>query len=429
MVGATFAEPADLLVTQPGGAPGTFASIQAALDRAQAGDTIIISPGIYRESLRTIRAGRPGNAIRLRSEGPPGTSIVTSAGRVLAVRHADYIVEGLVFDGQYGAGDTVTVGDEANNLVLREVEVRRSSRDLVDIGGPSGVLIERCLIHHALNASRGRTDAHGIAAGPVRNLVIRDTEIHTFSGDGLQVDPSRATPGWDNVLVENTRFWLAPLGSPENGFAAGTVPGENAIDTKTATGVPRPTLTLRNVTARGFRGGLVPNMAAFKLKENVDVLVDGVTVSESEIAFRVRGPAGSAVGLRATFINAVVFDVATAFRYEDGLTELRVWNLTVGTDVNQAFRMVGRPSAKPDVRNSLFLRSKPAEAADGSNLLVAPDAFVDVTHHDYSLASGSPAVDAGAPLDLVRTDRNGIPRPVGKAPDVGAFEWTRPGGR
>jgi hypothetical protein len=354
---------------------------------------------------------------------------VTSLGRVLAVHHADHIVEGLVLDGQYGPADTVTVGDEAHNLVLRDVEVRRSSRDLVDIGGPSGVLIERCLIHHALNASGGRTDAHGIAAGPVRNLVIRDTEVHTFSGDGLQLDPSRARPGWDNVLVENTRFWLAPLTSPENGFAALAVTGENAIDTKVGRDLPRANLILRNVTARGFRGGLIPNMAAFNLKENVDVTVDGATVSESEIAFRVRGPAGGAGGVRATVMNAVVFDVATAFRYEDGLTELRVWNSTIGAHVEQAFRMAGPPSRGLDVRNTLFVGTKPAEAADSSNLLAGPDAFVDVARHDYALASGSPAVDAGAGLDLVRRDRDGKARPSGKAYDVGAFERASNGGR
>ena len=77
----------------------------------------------------------------------------------------------------------------------------------------------------------------------------------------------------------------------ENGFAAGAVPGENAMDTKAAAANVRSRITVRDTIASGFRGGLISNMAAFNFKENVDATVDGVTVFDSEIAFRLRGPA------------------------------------------------------------------------------------------------------------------------------------------
>ena len=53
---------------------------------------------------------------------------------------------------------------------------------------PADVLIEDSLIHHTLNAARGRTDAHGVVAGAVQRLTIRRTEIHTFSGDAVQLE-------------------------------------------------------------------------------------------------------------------------------------------------------------------------------------------------------------------------------------------------
>src|SRR5436190_24331898 len=81
-------------------------------------------------------------------------------------------------------------------FTLRNSEVRRSGRDAVDMGAVDDVLIEGSLIHHALNSTGGRSDAHGIVAGAVHRLTIRNTEIHTFSGDGIQVDPGRAAPGW-----------------------------------------------------------------------------------------------------------------------------------------------------------------------------------------------------------------------------------------
>jgi hypothetical protein len=266
-----------------------FGSIQSALNAAQPGDVISVLDGTYAEAITTVRAGSGSARITLRSLNGRGTVTLTAAGRVLTVNHPYVSIEGLVFDGQYGLNDTVRVSAGGSFLRLTNCEVRRSSYDLIDMAAPEGVVIENCLIHRALNAAGGRTDAHGIVAGAVRDLVIRDTEIHTFSGDGLQVDPGRASPGWTRVTLERARIWLAPLPAAENGFAAGTVPGENAVDTKASAAFPRASILLRDVTAYGFRNGLIGNMAAFNLKEQIDATVERVVVYDSEIAFRLRG--------------------------------------------------------------------------------------------------------------------------------------------
>jgi hypothetical protein len=395
-----------------------FGRIQDGLNAARAGDVITVAPGTYAETLATVRSGAAGAPITLRA-AESGTAIVTRAGRVLSVSHAYFVVEGLVFDGQYGADDTVRVTSAGDFLQLRASEVRRSTKDLIDMGSPEGVVIDGCLIHHALNAANKRTDAHGVVAGAVRKLTIRNTEIHTFSGDGLQLDPDRTAPGWDQVTVEGSKIWLAPLPAAENGFAAGVVPGENAIDTKQAATNVRSRLIVRDTIASGFRGGLIANMAAFNLKEYVDVTVDGVTVFDSEIAFRLRGPA---TGARVLVKNAVVHDVVTAFRYEDNIQDLRIWNSTVGLNVTRAFLAVVASGATLDVRNLLSMPLLPAVIAARSNLRAATSAFVNAKAHDYHLAKRSPALDAGERLAGVATDRDGVERPQGGACDVGAYE-------
>jgi hypothetical protein len=338
------------------------------------------------------------------------------------VNHPYITVEGFVLDGQYGQADTVDVNDGADFLVLRNLEVRRSSKDLIDIGSPEGLLIEGCLIHHALNAASGRTDAHGVVASAVQGMTIRDTEIHTFSGDGFQVDPGRLAPGWNRVVVERSKIWLEPLPTPANGFPAGVVPGENAIDTKSSGTRPRATLELRDTIAWGFRNGLISNMAAFNLKENVSVQADRVTVYDSEIAFRLRGATGGTNGgAIVTIKNAVVHDTVTAFRYE-GDPIVNVWNSTVGLNVTRAFQAASSGSDAIDVRNVAIVGPKPAVAADPSNLSVSESAFTNAAAHNYTLASGSPAIDAGAPLPEVATDRAGTERPQGLSHDVGAYE-------
>ena len=395
-----------------------FGRIQDALNAARAGDTITVAPGSYTELLTTVRSGAPSAPITLRAS-QSRAAIVTRAGRVLNVGHAYLAVEGLVLDGQYGADDTVRVTAAGDFLQLRDTEIRRSTRDLVDIASPEGVLIDGCLIHHALNATAGRTDAHGVAAGAVRNLTIRNSEIHTFSGDGLQVDPGRAAPGWDLVTVEHSKIWLAPLPAPENGFAAGVVPGENAIDTKAAATNVRSRLVVRDTTASGFQGGLIGNMAAFNIKEHVDVAFDGVTVSDSEIAFRLRGPN---TGARVLVKNAVVYDVTTAFRYEDNIQDLRIWNSTVGRNVTRVFQPAAAAGATLDVRNLLSIPVLGSEARAASNLRVAATAFVNVVANDYHLAAGSPALNSGERLEDVTIDRDGVERPQGGGYDIGAYE-------
>jgi hypothetical protein len=401
-----------------------FGRIQDGLHAAQPGDTVTVLPGTYQETLASVRDGSAAAPVRLRAAEGTGSVLITARGRVLRVDHAYLTVEGLVFDGQYGLADTLDVNSGAHFLTLRDTEVRRSSRDLIDISSPQGVLIERCLIHHALNATDGRTDAHGIAAGAARDLTIRDTEIHSFSGDGFQIDPGRGAPGWDRVTIEGSSIWLAPLPAPENGFPAGTVPGENAVDTKVGAMLPRPTITIRDTVAWGFRGGLITNMAAFNIKEDVTAIVDRVTVYDSEIAFRLRGRGPAKTGAFVTVKNTVVYDTEKAFRYEDNIQNLKIWNSTIGRDVRFPFEAAQSGRAGLEVRNLLMLvTSLPPEASHASNRVATPDTFVDVTAHNYALAVGASAIDSGVAILDVTTDRVGTKRPQGNAVDVGAYEW------
>jgi hypothetical protein len=403
--------------TGNGSASAPFGRIQDAVNAAQPGDNVLIGPGTYGERIATVRGGTSTMPVTLRAVNARGSAVITSSGRVLTVAHPYIVVDSLVLDGQFGLDDAVRVTSAATKFILRNSEVRRTSRDAVDMAAPSDVLIENSLIHDALNAANGRTDAHGVVAGAAQRLTIRNTEIHTFSGDAIQIDPGRAAPGWTDLLVDGCRLWLQPLPAAVNGFAAGVVPGENALDTKADASLPRARLTVRNTEMYGFRNGLISNMAALNIKENVDAVVDGVTAHSSEIAFRLRGPAIVRVQ------NAVVRDVAYGVRYEDNIQGLRVWNSTFGARVGRAFVSASSSGSGLDVRNVAILGTTlPPEASGGSNLALPASAFVDVVTHNYQLPATSPANDRGVTIQDVATDRQGTKRPQGTAYDVGAYE-------
>jgi len=415
----------------PGGAGnGTeqapFGIVQTALAAAHPGDTILLRAGTYREAIRTIRSGLSNAPVTLKGESGRGPVVITTGGTVLQIVHSFITVENLVIDAAYASRTAARIGAGTQSVVLRQIEIRRSGRDCVDIGAARDVLVEDALIHHCLNASAGRKDAHGLVAGAVQRLTVRGTEIHTFSGDAIQLNRTGTSgaEGWNDVLIERCRFWLAPLASAENGFPAGAVTGENALDTKVAATSSRARITIRDTQAWGFRGGLIRLQAAFNLKENIDAVVDRVTVWNSEIAFRLRGSDANTSGAWVRIQNAVLYDVGIGIRYEDDIQRLRVWNTTFGRQIARAFEDVSSAGhAKPDVRNVVFVgRNLPPEAGDGSNLAASQNAFVDASSDDYRPRAQSELVDAGVTIAEVDMDRAGVNRPQRRALDVGAYE-------
>lgn len=417
-----------------GSSSAPFATIQTAIDIAQAGDVITLRTGTYQEALRSRRDGRAGAPITLRAQ-PGAQVIIASTERVLDVLHAYFIVDGIIFDGQYGnpEKDTVRIRSSADYFIMRNSEVRRSGRNCVNMvtepgGVLYGVIIENSLIHHCLRYDPidGRQDAHGIIAGVVRNLIIRNSEIHTFSGDAVQLDPGRALPGWDNVIIEHCHFWLAPLTLAQNGFPVNTIPGENAVDLKTSNdpAAARASLTIRDLTAHGFRNEHLNDgkIEALLLRENVDLTIDGITVYDSIVAFRLRGPQSSPGHPAITIQNAVIHDVREAFRYDGDIAHLHLYNSTIGANVTEAFKQ-SQPG-NITVRNSLFLSNElPAEAAaHPSNRAVNASTFVDAGQHDYHLQPTASVIDSGIFINGVSSDRDGYFRPADSGFDPGAYE-------
>ena len=48
--------------------------------------------------------------------------------------------------------------------------------------------------------------------------------------------------------------------------------------------------------------------------------------------------------------------------------------------------------------------------------------FENLSSQDFAPSKNSPLVDKATPLDFVKNDFRGIPRPQGVAPDIGAYE-------
>ncbi|HTL51809.1 MAG TPA: immunoglobulin domain-containing protein, partial [Planctomycetota bacterium] len=193
---------------------------------------------------------------------------------------------------------------------------------------------------------------------------------------------------------------------------AGTVPGENAVDTKTRT-TGTSYITIRRCVASGFRGAIA-NQAAFNIKELVNCTMDGIVVTGSEIAFRLRTPA------KATVKNCVSYSNDYAIRYESANTTLL--HNTFGPSPQIAL-FQGDSSPLPPTTNCLYINAAGTVPTNNGNLSAGTSAVVNAAGGDFRPASGSVAIDKVAVLATCNTDLPGNPRPNGPLADVGAYEY------
>ena len=405
--------------------------IQDAIDGVVAGDTIELTAGTYEvDELTTKSDGTADAPITLRAV-PGETVTLLGSGQILQVDHAHWLFDGIIFDGGFGAADTIKVESSANHTTLHNVEVRNSKRDCIEMEAPVGVTISNSEIHHCLfmDPDDGdRLDAHAITTGAVHSLTIENTKIHTFSGDGLHLGSGRTAPGWNDVRIDGCQIWLTPLTEETAGFATGAITGENAIETQTWNDAPTANLEIKNSSFWGFQNGIdVSDQAAILVREHVNASISRTTVSGSNIAFRLRGPTSARpLGPTVHIDNTLIHDVITGIQYEDSLSQLKLWHVTMGLDITDHLVAVDSDSTAPDVQNSLFLADELPEyaASEEHNLTATASDFVNPGAGDHRLASTSDAIDAGQLISGMDFDRDGNERPQGDAPDVGAHEFT-----
>jgi hypothetical protein len=413
-----------------------FNNFNSALNAADQGDTVFVMPAIYNLSggISTAKNGNLNQRITIKAYDLNNKPILTRSGKVLDINHSFNTFEGFIIDGQFGDDDILEINGDGNFTIVINCEVKNGLKDGIDLSEADNVLIENCEIHHMLGGSyTNQQDAHGIVATGEKNLTIRGCNIYYVSGDCFQTDPNRGLPLWDNVLIENCQLWTGPLPANAAGWNAGEVPGENGVDTKinedSVSAGYRPKITIHNVESYGFILGYISNRAAFNIKEQVECKMSNIKVYNNEIAFRLRGP-GSRGGAYVTIINCIAYDNEKIFRAEDDLELLHIYNSSFDKNSNDDYFENAGGGYNPngfELKNSLFMGSKPSDASDPSNLSANSSFFVNSANNDYHLVTNSPAINSGVDIEEVTEDFDENPRISGSY-DVGAYEYIGPTG-
>jgi len=106
-------------------------------------------------------------------------------------------------------------------------------------------------------------------------------------------------------------------------------------------------------------------------------------------------------------------------RAERGGVSVRIRNNLFASLGNEADVDTAEAGGAVSGSNNLYPRAPPAW--DVSPVAGSP-AFVDAGKQDFHLGAGSAAVDKAVASELVTADHDGIRRPQGAGPDIGAYE-------
>jgi|GEM_PF-6326019 len=237
------------------------------------------------------------------SPSPSAKTLVYYLGK----KRGDLLIEGLSFDANY-FGRAIRAKDCAG-LTIRDCSITHTDNHAIDTTRAAYLRVLKSDVRFALyrRPDGRRGDAHCITSTNTPETTIRQTSCNYCSGDSFQLE--RAI-GADTVLIEDCDFRNDPLPSDvatmdgRKLYYKGERPGENAIDTKQGEDGSVTLVTLKDCRFDGWRSvrsnssppdklgdkpAFIESASAVNMKENVRLICNNVTITNSEIGWRLRG--------------------------------------------------------------------------------------------------------------------------------------------
>lgn len=379
------------------------------------GDTVTVSEGSYSERINVTTSGSTNNPLTIRAEGQvisqgftvkannividgftitnKNTSTSSGAGVYIDGSHNivsnnyihDLYNEGVFLDGGSGRDSSST----SNNLILDNtmVKVRMAG---VHVEGQDNT-IQGNDISHTIEKPPGAPPRDGDDADGIRYFgsghLIKGNYIHDISLD----DPGNENPHIDCFQTWGPAFDI----TFDSNYCINDNENEQGFMLQELYGDPVHNLTFINNV-----------IYAWKIFQHEDA-ENSLIANNTFVSLGTPGTIGFILSNSSEVIvvNNILYNFNGYYYFSDSQ------NTNVTLDYNIIF--------KPDGNTT---RDYPLLDNDK----IIDPLFVNPSERNYHLKENSPAIDAGTNSINIPLDHNGVPRPLGEAPDIGAFEYGTP---
>jgi hypothetical protein len=358
--------------------PAQQPTIQAGINAASNGDTVLVSAGTYYENINFL-----GKAITVTSASGPTLTIIDGS------------------KGNYSPTATFAE-DETTASVLSGFTLQNGYSAQISISSASPTIQGNIILGSPQNYYTSGVSIQYGAPVIQGNLITGDSYdgVQSYFGDGSQIT--------GNLIADN----------PSAGISSSYSSGTDTIQQNTIIGNMNGGIAYYSFGTYGL--ALIQNLVSGNL--NVGVTVTGNGAPVTMVSNTIVGNQSGCCGSNASEAQLDQFNTSTTIQND----------LVVATGDDPAFSCQTYVSAPVFTNNDVFAANNspytgscPDPTGTKGNISADP-LFVDSLSDNYLIQSGSPAVNAGissAP-DEPPTDFIGNPRIIGGTIDIGADEFS-----
>ncbi len=379
----------------PGTASQPWRTIIFAATKVTAGDVVLINPGIYNGGIIVSTSGTASAPIVFRANSA-GVIIEGSGGTrdAFFITEADHvIVEGLTIRRANRAGLRISLSD---SVFVRNCTFSDNGRWGVFTDFSDYTLIENCETY-------GAVDEHGIYISNSSDYpTIRGNVIHHNHANGIHMNGD-LSQGGDGIishgLIEGNIIY-------ENGVGGGSGINMDGVT---------DTIVRNNLLYNNHASGISVYQIDGGSGSKNNRLLNNTIIVPANGRWAINIPDLDDTGNK--IFNNILFS-SHSFR---GCILISTANLA---GFESDYNIVVDRLSIDGGNSTISLTAWNALGYDTHSFIATPaQLFVNPAARDYRLKLGSPAIDAGITLTDVLKDLTGLSRPVGRAFDIGAYEY------
>ncbi len=376
-----------------------FASFSKAISKVLPDETIYVRAGTYHEQLLINVSGEEGFPITIAAyqeeeviiDGTNLTAANDWRGLIDINGQSDIILEGFSVQNSLWRGIFVI---ESKRIVVRSNKVNNAAYDGIVVWTSSDIEIDDNEVTGSVNSGI-RLSEHDDT--PMINVRITGNLVYNNDECGIWIHT-----GGDDAVVQQAMSGI---------IVDGNISRTNGIDGIRISAIKDGSTTDisvgNNVIQGSGRSGLLiyddPETTALG---SIDIVNNTFYNNGTDDIW----------GSGGIFLNAA--SLADVMVINNIVSANHLFSISISDEVDGAEVTVDYNLITDFMNNTAYFETR------GTNYVEADPLFTDTTAGDFTLQTGSPAIDAGFSVGAPETDFNGTARPQGAGVDIGAFEYS-----